>query len=169
MNPIIEKLPPWYHGDRLRESLALEIPCSELSGHVLDEIIDEILNNPKNFQWEGRAGLSSCLGVNTRCLKDRLWVWNTQKMKFANIDPNTPAKDLNSAIRKIVGGSNAERCWQRYRSFVNSEGCPLPVDPAILFESLYPETTFKDRLHSELSGWSDFRRVEVGAGIVREG
>ena len=114
---------------------------------------------------EGRAGLASC----AKCLKDRLWVWNTQKIKFANIDPNTPAKDLNSAIRKIVGGSNAERCWQRYRSFVNSEGCPLPVDPAILFESLYPETTFKDRLHSELSGWSDFRRVEVGAGIVREG
>ena len=46
MNPIIEKLPPWYHGDRLREYLALEIPSSELSCHVLDEIIDEILNNP---------------------------------------------------------------------------------------------------------------------------
>ena len=44
--------PPWYHGDRLRESLALEIPSSELSCHVLDEIIDEILNNPKNFKWK---------------------------------------------------------------------------------------------------------------------
>ena len=74
MNPIIEKLPPWYHGDRLRESLSLEIPSSELSGHVLDEIIDEILNNPKNFKWEGPAGLASCLGVDTRCFKDRLWV-----------------------------------------------------------------------------------------------
>jgi hypothetical protein len=99
----------------LRGSLALEIPSSELSSHVLDKIIDEILNNPEKFKWEGPAGLASCL------------------------------------------------------SFVNSEGCPLLVEPAILFESLYPKTTFKDRLHSELSGGSDFRRLEVGAGGVREG
>ena len=82
MNPLIEKLPPWYHGDRLRGSLALEISVTsrELSGHVLDEIVDEILTNPENFKWEGPTGLASCLGVNTRCLKDRLWAWNTQKI-----------------------------------------------------------------------------------------
>ncbi len=136
---------------------------------MLDEIIDEILTNPEIFKWEGPAGLAFCLGVNTRCLKDRLLAWNTQKLKFANLEPDTPDKDLKLAIRRIMRGKHAERCWRLYRSgsFVNSERCPLPVAPAILFESLYPITTFNDLLHSELSCWSDVRRVEVGAGGVR--
>jgi hypothetical protein len=161
--------PPWYHGYRLCRSLALEIPSSELSGHVLDEIIDEIFTNFESFKWEGPTGLASFLGVTKTCLKDRLWTWNTQKIQFANIEPDTPDKDLKLAIHRIVGGKHAKRCWQRYRSFVDSEGCPLPVEPAILFERLYPNKTFNDRLRSELSGWSDFRRVEVGAGGVRKG
>ncbi len=58
MNPLIEKLLPWYHGDR-SQALVLEIPSSELSYHALDEIIDEIHNNPVNFKWEGPAGPSA--------------------------------------------------------------------------------------------------------------
>ncbi len=66
MNPLIKKLPPWYHGDRLRGFLALEIPSSELSGHVLDEIIDEVLTDTKTLSGKVRL--------------DLLPVWASQKV-----------------------------------------------------------------------------------------
>ena len=59
------------HGERILESLALKIPISDLSSHVLDEIIDNILNNPENFECEGPDGLDFCLCINTKGLKDR--------------------------------------------------------------------------------------------------
>ena len=83
------QVPIWYHGERLRESLALKIPFSDLSGHVLDEIIDNILNNPETFQWEGPDGLAYCLDVDQKALKSKLQTWNSQKIRFANISPDT--------------------------------------------------------------------------------
>jgi hypothetical protein len=155
-----KQVPPWYHGERLRGSLAQKIPIIDLSGHVLDEIIDNILNNSDTFQWEGPYGLADCLNVNQRGLKDRLWTWNSQKIRFAKISLDTPdKKDLELAIFKIARGYHAERCWQRYRTFVASEGCPLPVEPAVLFKRLYPKTIFKSEIDSELSSWKEFRGV----------
>jgi hypothetical protein len=50
MNPLIDKLPPWYRGDILHQARVLSISIRELSGHGLDEVIDEKLTNHK-FQW----------------------------------------------------------------------------------------------------------------------
>ena len=49
--PSPKQRPAWYRGEKLIKSLDTEI-CGELSGHELDEIIDEILTNPK-FEWNG--------------------------------------------------------------------------------------------------------------------
>ena len=81
----------------MRESLALKIPFSDLSGHVLDEIIDNLLNNPETFQWQGPDGLAYCLDVDQKTLKSKLQTWNSQKIRFANISPDTSDKDLKLA------------------------------------------------------------------------
>lgn len=156
--------PAWYRGEKLIKSLDTE-RCGELSGQELDEIIDETLTNPV-FKWNGKDGLASFLGLNCDAMKDMIWTWNKHKILFAKIAADTPYG--NSAIINIAG-RHAKRCWQRYRHFVDSGGCQLPVDPAILYQNLHPRTKKTLRLSPELSSWSEFRRVNVGAVGVNAG
>jgi hypothetical protein len=162
MNPSVKQRPPWYRGVKLRQSLESE-KYGELCGHELDKIIDELLTNPA-FTWLGASGIVSFLGMAYPTLRDMMWTWNLHKLRFVQIAADTPEGDPE--IRKIAG-SSAIRCWRRYRLFVDSGGCQLPVDPAILYRRLYPGKT--RRLDSQLSNWSDFRHVETGAGAVRKG
>ncbi len=162
--PFVKTRPHWYCGEILPRSQETG-NCGELSGHVLDEIIDEKLTNP-DFVWTGKNGIASFLGLDMRAVKEKIWIWNTHKIRFAPIAPDTP--DSDPAIRQIAGlGPQGKRCWQRYRHFIDSGGCPLPVDPALLFSHIHPEKEL--RLPSQLSNWSDFRSVEVGAGGSRKG
>ncbi len=73
--------PAWYRGEKLIKSLDTE-SCGELSGHELDEIIDEILTNPK-FKWNGKDGLASFLGLHRDAMKEMIWTWNKHKILFA--------------------------------------------------------------------------------------
>ena len=168
MNPLVVLLlvhrPPWYQRDLLPRSRAIETRnFGELSGHLLDEIIQEKLTNTA-FEW---SALASFLCLDRKTLKDMLCTWNRHKILFAKIPPNTPY--TNQVIRRIAGQSLrlAERCWQRYRFFIDNGGCPLPFDPSILFRNLKPDTPFQ--MPAELSGWSNIGRVEVGAGGVSAG
>ena len=79
-----------------------------ISGHELDEIIHEILTNPK-FKWNGENGIASFLGLNVQPMKGTNWTWTKRKIQFANIAAETPYRD--SAIFKIAG-RHAERRWQ---------------------------------------------------------
>ena len=47
MNQLVDKLPSWYCGHVLHRARVITIPNNELSGHELDEIIDEKLTNPE--------------------------------------------------------------------------------------------------------------------------
>ena len=73
--------PAWHRGKKLFTSLCNEI-CGELSGHELDEIIDETLTNPK-FKWNGKDGLASFLGLHRDAMKEMIWTWNKHKILFA--------------------------------------------------------------------------------------
>ena len=112
MNEQALQVPIWYCGERLRESLAHKTPLSDLSGHVLDEIIDNILDNPETFRWEGPDGLANCLDVNQKTLKSKLWIWNSQKIRFAKYHPifqtrtsNGQSSRLQAVKMQIAAGS----------------------------------------------------------------
>ena len=162
--PSPKQRPAWYRGEKLIKLLDTE-SCGELNGHELDEIIDETLTNPE-FKWTGKDGIASFLGLNYDAMKDTIWTWNKHKILFAKIAADTPYR--GSSIFKIAG-RQAERCWKRYRCFVDNGGCRLPVDPAILYQNLHPRTKKTLRLSPELSSWSDFRCVNVGAVGVNAG
>ena len=57
------------------------------------------------LNWDGPAGIASVLGVNTCTLKDKLWVWNAQKIRFAQVPAD--ARNDDPAILKIAGGVEA--------------------------------------------------------------
>ena len=167
MNSLVVKRPLWYSGGILPQSREFHdqtqqsrLPIYELNGHELDEIIDEKLTNSA-FVWEK---LSSFLGFcHVSSLKQMLLTWNEHKIRFARIPSITPGHD--NAIRKIAGNNQGARCWQRFRNFIDTGGCSLPVDPAILFRNLHPEKTFRMPPYlSTVSDWSEFRRVAVGTG-----
>ena len=80
MQSSVKQRPPWYRGLKLRQWLESE-KYGELSGHELDEIIDESLTNP-SFSWRGAAGLASFLGLDQKALRDMIWTWNGQKLRF---------------------------------------------------------------------------------------
>jgi hypothetical protein len=66
MNQSVVQRPPWYQGDRLPKSRAIETKSfGELSGHVLDEIIAEKINNFQ-FRWKD---LCIFLGLSYPTLK----------------------------------------------------------------------------------------------------
>jgi hypothetical protein len=170
---LVVKRPLWYRGDILPRSREFhtqttrtQLPKYDLNGHELDEIINEKLTNP-DFVWDGKDGLISFLGLGSPSpLKEMILTWNGHKIRFAHIAPDTPGND--SAIGAIAGRVMGARCWQRYRLFIEEGGCPLSVDPAILFRNVKPEKAF--RMPAELSCWSRvFRRVEVGTGGVMQG
>jgi hypothetical protein len=79
MNPSLKLCLPWYRGLKLRQWLESE-KYGELSGHELDEIIDESLTNP-SFSWRGAAGLASFLGLDQKALRDMIWTWNGHKIR----------------------------------------------------------------------------------------
>ena len=127
MDPSAVKRPPWYQGDQLPRSRAIETKSiGELSGRVLDEIIQQKLNNSA-FKWKD---LVIFLGLSYPTLKGILQTWIRHKILLAKIPPETAATDR--AIRDIIGGKQAHRCWQRYRIFIDNGGCPDTVDKADL-------------------------------------
>jgi hypothetical protein len=99
--------------------------------HALDEIIDEKLTNP-DFAWTGKNGIASFLGLSAETLSRTIQTWNEHKILFEEI--NADALDIDCKIFKIIPGKHGIRCWKRYHRFVDSRGCRLPVDPAILFK-----------------------------------
>ncbi len=133
--------------------------------HELDEIINEKLINP-DFVLEGKAGLAFYLGQrNGASLKQMLVTWNKQKNRFATIPANSPGN--NRAISAVTGNRRAKSCWQLFLQFIDNGGCPLPVDPAILFCKLNTKIAFE--MPANLSCQSDFRCVKVCACEVRQG
>ena len=80
MQSSVKQRPPWYRGLKLRQWLESE-KYGELSGHELDEIIDESLTNPY-FSWHGAAGLASFLGLDQKALRDMIWTWNGHKIRL---------------------------------------------------------------------------------------
>ena len=66
----------WYRGKKSIKSLDTEI--GELSGHELDEMIDEILTDPE-LKWTGKNGITSFLGFDMNAVKDTIWTWNKHK------------------------------------------------------------------------------------------
>ena len=101
--PSPKQRPAWYRGEKLIKSLDTDL--WGISGHELDEIIHEILTNPK-FKWNGENGIASFLGLNVQPMKGTNWTWTKRKIQFANIAAETPYRD--SAIFKIAG-RHAER------------------------------------------------------------
>jgi hypothetical protein len=138
LNPIVGKRPLWYCGDILHRSREFhdqtprtQLPKYDLNGHELDEIIDEKLTNPE-FVWDGEDGLISFLGLRSRSpLKEMMLTWNGHRIRFAHIAPDTPGND--SAIGALAGRVMGARCWHRYQLFIDSGGCPLPVEQPIYF------------------------------------
>jgi hypothetical protein len=157
--------PAWYRGEQLTRSLYTKT-CGELNGHALDEIIDEKLTNTK-FAWTGEKGIASFLGLSTDTLKCMIQTWNEHKILFAAVNADAP--DIERAIFKIIPGKHGIRCWQRYRHFVDSGGCRLPVDPAILFQHLHTRTKTILKLSPNISSWNEFRRINVGTVGVNAG
>ena len=127
MNPSVVQRPPWYRGDLLPRSRTIESKTfGELSGHILDEIIQEKLNNPE-FIWKD---LRIFLGLSDPVLRGMLQRWNEHKILLAKIPPETAATDR--ALQNILGKGQAQRlrCWKRYRNFIDDGGCPEAVDQA---------------------------------------
>ncbi len=139
MNPSVVQRPPWYKGDKLPQSRAIETKSfGELSGHVLDEIIQEKLNNAA-FRWKD---LCSFMGLACVTLKGILRTWIRHKILLANIPPETAATDR--ALQKILGrGNQPQRSWQRYRIFIDNGGCPVAVGHAMLFGNFKSRTPIK--------------------------
>jgi hypothetical protein len=137
MNPSLVQRPQWYRGDLLPRSRAIETKTfGELSGHVLDEIIQEKLKNPE-FVWKD---LLMYLGLSDPVLRGILQRWNQHKKLLATIPPETAATD--QALQKILGKNQAQRlrCWKRYRNFIDNGGCPEPVNQALLFGTFISRT-----------------------------
>lgn len=155
MNPSVVQRPPWYQGDHLPRSRPIEIKrFGELSGQVLDEIIQEKVNNPA-FLW---TDISIFLGLNRATLKCILKTWIRHKKLLAKIPPETAATD--QALRDILGqGSQVARNWQRYRFFIDNGGCPAAVDEAMLFGNFKFRTPYQ--IISQLSSGQEL----VGAPL----
>ena len=138
MNPSAVQRPAWYLGDLLPRSRAIEINTfGELSGNVLDEIIQEKLNNPA-FIWKD---LVIFLGLTDTTLRGILRTWNKHKSLLAKIPLDTAATDQK--LHEILGKRHVERSWKRYRIFIENGGCPVAVDEAMLFGNFKSRTPFQ--------------------------
>ncbi len=138
MNSSVVQRPSWYQGDLLPRSRVMETKSfGELSGQVLDEIIQEKLNNPA-FIWKE---ISNFLGLSYATLKGILLTWIRHKTLLAKIPPETAATDR--ALHILGHGSQAQRSWQRYRIFIDNGGCPAAVDESMLFGNFKSVTPFQ--------------------------